>query len=140
MKEKIKYIKSELLSYSFYIKKLKKLQEDMEVIDYKLTGVSGIDYTKPINTKNSYSNVNFYELMLKQDEIRERMTVIKDNIKLINQLLESVDDEYREIIECIYIYRNCTYEKISERKFMSERSLKRNVDKQLKKFIIDKEI
>ncbi|NLC96194.1 MAG: hypothetical protein GX675_01290 [Erysipelotrichaceae bacterium] len=138
MREKINYLKSEMQSYNFYVREYRRLQEEIAEIDYKLTGVSGIDYTKPMNKNKVYTMSNFYELMLKQDDLKPRAKIYEENIKLINQLLGSVDSLYRGIIEDIYINKCSTYEKIANKNYRSVRSLKSNVDRQIRKFIKEK--
>ena len=135
MNEQIQYIKNEMISYTYYSNKLNGLKKELEYIVYKLEGVGGIDPSKVRMTSPSNSKENFFQLMEEEEELEKLISNYQARIELIDTMLEGVGEEYAGVMKAIYITKQSTFAKESQKIYRSEAQLKRDIAKQLKKFI-----
>lgn len=137
MNEKIQHLKNELKSYKYYISKLTELKKELERIEYKLDGVSGIDPSKIKVNSFKLNRENFFELMETEKDLNIQIRNLSKNIRVLDELIEWVDKPYDEVLKEIYINKSKSYLKLIEELDInySERQLKRIINNQIKTYI-----
>ncbi|WP_248930128.1 hypothetical protein [Paenibacillus hamazuiensis] len=93
-------VDEEVKDYSWMVREMVRLREELEQIDTGLTSKYGIDAAQP-KGKGTYSSVVLREVQ-KRDKCWKRLLALEEKVKRIDAAAEQVKDgRYRTVLECM---------------------------------------
>lgn len=136
-KDSVEQFKRDCKSIDYYNKKIVECNEQIEVIDLKLTGMNSkiSDEPKLENNHDPYKN-NKIALQMEQDKIvAERDDYIKKVSKINELLMKITDINDKRIIEEIYINKRNQEQIAKKYHFASRPSMIKRINRAIKKIL-----
>ena len=129
--DEINYKKSELKLYNFFKKKIAELTLELERVATDLQGISSPSNFQEIKIENPpRNNSRMYELLEEEERLIQQRNQYEDRKTKVDDWLEAMDEEDREIITKIFI-EGVPYDKLYGKYNMSKRSFFRKISRAL---------
>ncbi len=120
MKERIETFKDELKHLFDYYNEIKRIKEEINILEYEMENVKGLDYSKQKgNSLNEAAIQNKkLEMIEKMDILRKKLKREIDKVKAINEVLDCMEESEKELV----------YEVIAKRRKYKEVCEERNIN------------
>lgn len=132
LKDEIEQFKRDLKSYSYHQKKVREIEQELEVLTVKMQGVSSPAPKDVVleNAGNPYSSKKNKLLTKKGHLIKERNKHLSE-IKRLDNLLQKCEQEDRDILVERFV-RRFPLKKVAADHHLSKSSLLRHIDSVIK--------
>lgn len=125
---KIQYAKNMIRSYQYNKNQLGYLESELQRLDALLT-----HYKSPKLSENVGTFINPLEIFDKQDEIKTKISLFYMQIKAVEQFFDKIGVNDTQLIKRLY-FEDKRYCDVCYDVYMSEITLKRYIDKLIKKY------
>lgn len=120
MKERIETFKDELKHLFDYYNEIKRIKEEINILEYEMENVKGLDYSK--QKGNSFNEAAMQnkklEMIEKMDILEKKLKREIDKVKAINEVLDCMEESEKELV----------YEVIAKRRKYKEVCEERNIN------------
>lgn len=113
--------KRQLNYYLHNKRKLKELESKLKDLEYKLTGVSGVDPSKIPSSPNN-NNDYLYMLYERKDSLEEKIERLKNKIDEIEETFELIDSDNAKLIYEVFV-KHKTIEQVANNVYLSTNAL-----------------
>ena len=105
-KDEIEHIILKLKDTSYLNKKIININNELEVVNTLLTGLSSVEF-KPyiIENKKPYSDANRMELIMKEEELITMRNSIQKQIMEYEPLIQELDEDTKRIVVDLFILK-----------------------------------
>lgn len=129
-------IKNLFKNYMFYTNMIQESTQKLDVLEYKLAGVSSIRFDKQHGSTNqSYVEEKKHELRDQIEFYRLLKQVSEDSIMLIGRIMRDLSEEERNIVSQVYIMDSANFEELSKDKDITASGLFKKFNKALEEII-----
>lgn len=131
--EEVRAFKNELRNYKNYLHKVCDLEESIDLVVYKLSGVHGIDPSKePIHALPNQDVV--WELYDKLSRLERKKEMYEGHLQEIDRILNLMEEFTRDALKLVYIEGKRT-DVVADSMFISPSGLKNRMNRAIKKAI-----
>lgn len=122
MKKRIETFKDELKHLNDYMNEVRRLEGEIETLEYEMENVKGIDYSKQSGSYNEQAAMNKILGMIERKEILEkRKKITKEKINYIGDILKKMSEEDRTLLIEVIADRR-TYKQVCKERNISNTS------------------
>lgn len=131
--EEVRAFKNELRNYKSYLHKVTRLEEEIDLVLYRLGGVRGVDPSKePIH---AYPNKDaVWELYDKLSRLERKKAIYEGHLIEIDRILNLMEEFTRDALKLVYIEGKRT-DIVADSMFISPSGLKNRMNRAIKKAI-----
>ena len=134
VKEKVNYIKSELRNYNFHIKEVIELDEQIEMYNVRLQGVSSPNGNTNEKTSGTGTHPSQIEIMCKRDEFIKKREIAMYHVQLVDNTLAKIDNPIdTQMIRDMFIDKKHYLMLIEKYNYSSQQAFSKHIDSVLKK-------
>lgn len=128
MKDTVYLMKKELESYSVVTHELRKLKQQIQLIENELEGVSSVPWDK-VGKKESatYSEQRRLGLIEQKEKLHKQEKLYLLKLRYVDDFMEQLEDNDKKLIQEKYI-RSKSYGELSRLYNLTERQLRQNID------------
>lgn len=131
--KEVEAFKNRIKNYNFHIEQIERINEDINIVFYNLTGVKGASYDYHVPcTNQAVKNERRTDLMERLEELKEKKKAHQEELKKLNAMLNQLDPTTREFTKKKYI-NNYTYDELSNQSYMARNTIKYRIDKAISK-------
>ena len=122
MKKRIATFKDELKHLNDYMDEVRRLEGEIELLEYDMENVKGIDYSKQSGSYNESAAQNkILGMIERKEKLEKRKKITKEKINAICDILKVMPEDDRTLLIEVIADRR-TYKKVCEERNISNTS------------------
>lgn len=130
--KQITHFKNMLRSMRFYEENIEALQDEIEIIQYQMNGVKGVNLEGVRGTGERTFN---YALLEKKDYLKREKEAYEILLKKIQNVFKQLNEETKDALIDIYV-ENLTYDVVAEKYNYSKHGIFNKIHSELRKVIM----